>query len=86
MMQSNGDFIPAFAKVVAPLQKLLNEEGPCWKHMHRAHVQQKTFDELLKILSDNLLLSSFDITLPTYIFIDAHKTGLGVILWEGKRF
>ena len=55
MMQSNGDFIPGFAKVVAPLQKLLNEEGLCSKHMHRAHVQQKTFDELFKMLSDNLL-------------------------------
>ena len=55
MMQSNGDFIPGFAKVVAPLQKLLNEEGLCSKHMHRAHVQQKTCDKLCKMLSDNLL-------------------------------
>ena len=55
MMQSNGDFIPGFAKVVAPLQKLLNEEGLCSKHMHRAHVQQKTFGDLFKMLSDNLL-------------------------------
>ena len=85
-MQSNGDFIPGFAKVFAPLQNLMIQEGPCWKHMRRAHVQQKTFDELFKMLSDNLLLSSFDITLLTYIFTDAHKTGLGVILCEGKRF
>ena len=28
-MQSNIDFIPSFAKVVPPLQRLLNEEGFC---------------------------------------------------------
>ena len=27
MMQNNSDFTPRFAKVVAPLRKLLNEEG-----------------------------------------------------------
>ena len=81
MMQSNSDFIPSFAKVVAPLQKLLNEESFCSTYMH-----QKTFDKLLKTFSDNLLLSDFDMTLPSYIFTDAHKTGLGAILYQGKDF
>ena len=81
MMVTNGDFIPSFAKVVAPLQKLLNEEGFCWTHIH-----QKTLDELSKMFSGNLLLSYFDMTLSTYIFIDAHKTGLGAILCQEKDF
>ena len=49
-------------------------------------MHQKTLDELSKIFSGNLLLSYFDMTLPTYIFIDAHKTGLGAILCQGKDF
>ena len=81
MMQSNSDFMPSFAKAVAPLQRLLNEKGFCWTHMY-----QKAFDKILKMFSDNLLLSYFDITLPTYIFADAYKTGLGTILCQGKDF
>ena len=54
----------------------------CTGHIY---VQQKTFDEVCKMLSHNLLLSSSDITLPTYIFTDAHKTGLGAILCQGER-
>ena len=48
MIQSNGDFIPSFAKVVVPLQKLLKVEGFCWTNMH-----QKTFQGLLKMSSVN---------------------------------
>ena len=81
MMQSNSDFIPSFARVVAPLRKLLNEESFCWTQMH-----QKTFHEVLMMFSDNLLLSYFDMTLSTYIFADAHKTGLGAILCLGEDF
>ena len=81
MMQSNSDFIPSFAKAVAPLRRLLNEEGFCWTHMH-----QKAFNKLLKMFNDDLLLSYFDRALPTYIFTDVHKTGLGAILCQGKDF
>ena len=81
MMQSNRDFIPSFAKVVVPLRRFLNEEGFCWTHMH-----QKTFGKLLKMFSDNLLWSYFDMTIPSYIFTDAHKTGVGAILCQGKDF
>ena len=80
-MQINSDYIPSFTKVVAPLQKLLNDESLCWTHMY-----QKTFNEVLKMFSDNLLLSYFDMMLPTDIFTDAHKTGLGAILCQGKDF
>ena len=65
MMQSNSDFIPSFAKVVARLRKLIKRKA------FVRHVHQETFDELLKMFSVNLLLSYFDMTLPTYIFTDA---------------
>ena len=48
MIQSNGDFIPSFAKVVVPSQKLLKVEGFCWTNMH-----QNTFQGLLKMSSVN---------------------------------
>ena len=38
------------------------------------------------MFSDNLLLPQFDMTLSTNIFTDAHKTGLGAILCQGKDF
>ena len=47
-------------------------------------MHQKTFDKLLKMLSDNFLLSYFDMALPTYIFIDAQKSGHVTILSQGK--
>ena len=49
-------------------------------------MHQNTFDKLLKVFSDNLLLSYFDMKLPTYIFTDAHKIGLGAILCQGNDF
>ena len=81
MMQSNTDFILNFAKKVAPLRTLLNGKPFCWTHMH-----QKTFDNILNSSKDSLLLSYFDMSLPTYIFTDAHETGLGAILYQGENF
>ena len=49
-------------------------------------MRQKTFDELLKMFSENFLSSCFDITLPTYIYKDAHKTGICASkLWHTKE-
>ena len=38
------------------------------------------------MFSDNLILSYFDIMLPTYVFTDAHKTAPGAILCQWKDF
>ena len=38
MIQSNGDFIPGFAKVLTPLRTLLNEKGFYWTHMYQKHL------------------------------------------------
>ena len=81
MMQSNSDFIPNFSKKVASLRTLLNEKNFCWMRLH-----QKTFDYILNDFKENILLSYFDMALPTYIFTDAHVTGLGAILYLGKTF
>ena len=49
-------------------------------------MHQKTFDNILNNFKDSLLLSYFDMSLPIYIFTDAHITGLGAILHQGKNF
>ena len=49
-------------------------------------MHQKAFDNILNNFKDSLLLSYFDILLPTYIFTDAHITGLGAILYQGENF
>ena len=81
MMQSNSGFIPNFAKKVAPLRTLLNGNTFSWKHM-----RQKTFDNILNNFKDSLLLSYFDMSLPTYIFTDGHITGVDAILYQDENF
>ena len=49
-------------------------------------MHQNAFHKLLKMFSDNLLLSYFNMTLPTYMFTDADKIGLGAILCQGNDF
>ena len=79
--QSNSDFIPNFAKKVAPLRTLLKGKAFSWTHMHH-----KTSHNILDNFKDSLLLSYFDMSLPTYIFADAHITGLGDIFYQDENF
>ena len=44
-------------------------------------MHQKTSDNILNNFKDSLLWSYFDMSLPTYIFKDAHITGLDAILY-----
>ena len=46
---------------------------------------QRTFNKILQEFKKDTLLSYFDIRLPTFIFTDAHKTGLCAILAQGKN-
>ena len=73
--------IPSFIKVVVQLRNLLHEKFFCWTCVH-----QKTFNELLNKLSNNLILPYLDMTLPTYIFTDVHKTGIAVVLCQSEDF
>ena len=47
-------------------------------------MHQNAFDNILNNFKDSLLLSYFDMSLPTYISTDAHITGLGAILYKVK--
>ena len=68
MIQSNSDFIPNFSKSRSILRELLNSD----KYYKWAEVHQKVFNNILDKLKKETLLSYFDISKPTFIFIDAH--------------
>ena len=81
MMQSNSDFISYFLKSVAPLKILLNKEA----RFKRTMFHQNVFHKLLKEFRKKTLLTYFDINKQTFIFMDAHKTGLTSILALGEK-
>ena len=79
MMQSNSDFIPDFAKKAAKLRELTKKSIRFkWKKDH-----QECFKELIKAFKKETLLQYFDGNLQTFIFVDAHNSGLGAILAQG---
>ena len=79
MMQSVAEFIPSFAKKSAPLRELTGMKSKFrWEEKH-----QQCFQYLLSEFRKDVLLRYFDISKPTYLLTDAHKTGLGAILAQG---
>ena len=80
MLQSNADFIPKLALHTTHLRKLT------LKHSRfRWTIEcQKEFDKLKQMFVEDTLLRHFDPSLNTYIFVDAHRTGLSAILTQGK--
>ena len=80
MMQSNADFIRDFAKQSAPLRELTKSNVRFkW---HKEH--QECFDTLISAFKKDTLLRYFDMSKPTFIFADGHKTGLGAMLAQGE--
>ena len=79
MMQSNADFIPNFAKKAALLRELTKKNRRFnWQKNH-----QQCFEDLVQSFSKETLLRFFDLNKATFLFVDAHKTGLGAILSQG---
>ena len=79
MMQSNSDFIQNFAEKSAVLRELTkNRVHFKWRAKH-----QTCFDELISAFKKDTLLRYFDLSKPTFVFVDAHRTGLGATLSQG---
>ena len=79
MMQSNADFITRFSQKIAPLRSLLkNHIRFNWNESHQA-----IFDDIVSAFKKDTLLRYFDLGKQTYIFVDAHKSGLCAILAQG---
>ena len=80
MMQSNAEFIPEFAKKAAKLRELTKKSARFrWKKEH-----QQCFQSLLASFTKDALLQFFDGSKPTYLFVDAHNSGLSAILAQGQ--
>ena len=79
MMQANGEFIPNFSKLTAPLRKLLEKN----KRFKWTMEHDQCFYTVLEAFKKQALLRYFDLRKKTFIFTDAHITGLGAILAQG---
>ena len=76
MIQSNSEFIANFSKKSAVLRELSKSKTKFeWKKEH-----EECFLALLKKFQQDVLLRYFDMTKPTFIFVEAHVTGLVVML------
>lgn len=80
MMQSNSDFISQFSQKMAPLRELLKKNV----RFHWSEKHQNIFKEVISAFKKDTLLRYFDLSKPTYVFVDAHKTGLCAILAQGE--
>ena len=78
-LSCNSDFIPQFAKKSAVLRDLTKGDALFkWESKH-----QLCFEQLVSDFKKDVTLRYFDITKPTFVITDAHKSGLGAILAQG---
>ena len=78
-MQSNVDFIPNFSRHAAKLRELTQKNSRfTWTKEHHA-----TYEALIERFKANTLLKYFDMSKQSFIFTDAHNTGLGTMLAQG---
>lgn len=80
MMQSNSDFIPGFSKKAALLRELTKKDCRFfWSEKH-----ESCFRSLVDSFREDVLLRYFDCSLPTFIVVDGHVSGLGAMLMQGN--
>ena len=70
----NQRFIPEYAKITAPLRKLLTEKW-CW-----GKEEATAFDKVRNALKENSILHSYAIGAETRLIVDAGPEGLGAVL------
>ncbi|CAB4022967.1 Hypothetical predicted protein, partial [Paramuricea clavata] len=79
MMQSNSDFIPNFAQLAAKLRELTKKHARfVWNTEY-----QTAYEVLIARFKQNTLLQYFEMSTQTFLFTDAHQTGLGAMLAQG---
>ena len=79
MMQSNLDFIPDFAKKSSLVRELTKKSARFkWHKEHKS-----CFQDLVQAFKKDMLLQYFDGKLQTFVFVDAHQTGLSAMLAQG---
>ena len=79
MLQSNSDFIPNFAQLAAKLRELTKKHARfVWNTEY-----QTAYEVLIARFKQNTLLQYFEMSTQTFLFTDAHQTGLGAMLAQG---
>ena len=80
MIRSNGQFIPDLAAATANLRELTKTNTTFqWLATH-----EKEFQNLKEeAFKEDVLLRHYDMNVRTFIFVDAHNTGLSAILIQG---
>ena len=79
MLQANSEFIPKLAQETIQLRQLTRKSV----EFRWTKKCQEEFDRLKGLLCEETLLTYFDVRLSTFLFVDAHKTGLSAILAQG---
>ena len=80
MIRSNGDFIPDLATMTANLRAMTAKNATfCWTDAH-----DQEFENVKSAFNSSVLLRHYDPEQPTFIFVDAHRTGLSAILTQGQ--
>ena len=78
-LQASSEFIPHLSKETVHLREL-TKKTVRFKWTDEC---QKEFKRLQGLLCEAALLTYFDTDLPTYVLVDAHRTGLSAILAQG---
>ena len=81
MINSHKDFIPNLAKKTVHLRQLTKKH----KHFSWDKHCQEEFERLRNDLKEETLLQHYDPKMSTFIFVDAHKTGISAILAQGSN-
>ena len=79
MVQANSEFIPQLSKETVNMRKLTQRDV----RFKWSDACQKEFDRVRGLLCESALLAFFDTDMPTYIIVDAHRSGLSAILAQG---
>ena len=79
MIQSNRDFIPNMAQHTTHLRNLTKKHT----RFNWTKQCQDEFNKLCSSFKEDTLLKHYDANLPTFIFVDAHRTGVSAILAQG---
>ena len=79
MIQASSEFIPGLAQMTANLREQTKKN----KKFKWTRKCNEEFEHLKTLLCEEALLTYFDPDLPTFLLVDAHRSGISAILAQG---